>query len=113
MEKFTSYNGSKVITYKKNRTAIEIDNDKLDKIMRQCTKAVSIFDSAWEMDGEIYLSEFFQLKQFVENIKWHFNFRRPTDSPYSGDLLSGNDPKAYYHDEADRPKKINVGRPKK
>ena len=111
MEKFTSYNG-KVITYKKNRTTIEIDNDKLDKIIGQCTKAVSIFDSAWEMDGEIYLSEFFQLKHLVGNIKWHFNFRRPTDSPYRGQLLSGNDPKPDYHDEADRPKTVNVGRPK-
>jgi len=111
MEKFTSY--SKVITYKKNRTTIEIDNDELDKIMHQCAESVATLENAWEGNGEMYLSEFFKLKDFVENIKWHFNFRRPTDRPYSGDLLSGNDPKAYYHDEADRPKKVNVGRPKK
>ena len=56
---------------------------------------------------------FFALKSFVDDIKWNFNFRRPKGNEYHGSLIAGNDPKAHYHDSADRPKKVNVGRPKK
>ena len=57
--------------------------------------------------------QFFALKSFVDDIKWNFNFRRPKDNRYHGRLIAGNDPKAHYHDGANRPKKVNVGRPKK
>ena len=113
MERHKIGNDTIIITYKKDRTVIDFDNDELAKFRRKCSKAINAFDGAMECNGDMYMREFFEIKDFVEDIKWNFNFRRPTDSPYHGSLIAGNDPKAHYHDNSDRPKKVNVGRPKK
>ena len=113
MERHKIGNDKIIITYKKDRTVIDFDNDELANFRRKCSKAINAFDGAMECNGDMYMREFFAIKDFVEDIKWNFNFRRPKDNRYYGSLIAGNDPKAHYHDNSDRPKKINVGRPKK
>tara|TARA_R110002167_G_scaffold154000_2_gene348230 strand:- start:229 stop:588 length:360 start_codon:yes stop_codon:yes gene_type:complete len=113
MEQYRTHNGNVIITYKKDRTVIDFDNDELAEFRAKCCKSINALDGAMEFDGDMYMREFFALKSFVEDIKWHFNFKRPKDNQYHGSLIAGNSPKAYYHDNTDRPKKINKGRPKK
>jgi len=113
MERHNIGNDKIIITYKKDRTVIDFDNDELAEFRRKCSKAINALDGALEYNGDMYMSEFFALKSFVDDIKWNFNFRRPKDNEYHGPLIAGNDPKAHYHDGANRPKKVNVGRPKK
>jgi hypothetical protein len=113
MEQYKTYDEKIIVTYKKDRTVIDFDNEELAKFRRKCNKAIYALDGALEYDGDMYMREFFALKSFVDDIKWNFNFRRPKDNQYHGALIAGNNPKAHYHDDSDRPKKVNVGRPKK
>ena len=113
MYRYKTHNEKIIVTYKKDRTVIDFDNDELDKFRSKCNKSINALDGAAEFNGDMYMREFFALKDFVDDIKWNFNFRRPKDNQYHGALISGNNPKAYYHDDSDRPKKVNVGRPKK
>ena len=113
MEQYRTHNGNVIITYKKDRTVIDFDNEELAEFRAKCCKSINALDGAMEFNGDMYMREFFALKDFVEDIKWHFNFKRPKDNQYHGSLIAGNSPKAYYHDNSDRPKKVNKGRPKK
>ena len=113
MEQYKTHDNKVIVTYKKGRTVIDFDNDELAEFRAKCSASINALDGAMEFDGDMYMREFFALKSFVEDIKWHFNFKRPKDNKYHGSLIAGNSPKAYYHDNTDRPKKINKGRPKK
>ena len=113
MERHKIGNDKIIITYKKDRTVIDFDNNELADFRRKCSKAINAFEGAMECNGDMYMREFFAIKDFVDDIKWNFNFRRPKDNRYYGSLIAGNDPKAHYQDNSDRPKKVNVGRPKK
>tara|TARA_R100001244_G_scaffold118060_1_gene87872 strand:+ start:525 stop:887 length:363 start_codon:yes stop_codon:yes gene_type:complete len=112
MEQYKTHDNKVIVTYKKGRTVIDFDNDELAEFRAKCSASINTLADAMEFDGDMYMRDFFALKLFIDDLKWHFNFKRPKDNQYHGPLIAGNSPKAYYHDNSDRPKKVNMGRPK-